>query len=116
MNSLIGVEKNAIIRIVPLCIKNIVLNIAFRISEKFETTTVSNLGKVCMPEIFDKYIGSFGVIVSTNKIQAGICSYNDALTVSFSSCFINSDIERRFFRMLTDMDIPVIISANEVSE
>ena len=56
------------------------------------------------------------MFVTTNKIQAGICTYNDVLTVSFSSCFINSDIERRFFRALTDIDIPVTISANEVSE
>lgn len=116
MNALIGVEKNAVIRAVPLVIKNIVLNIAFRISETFETTTVSNIGKISMSEIFSEYINSFGMFVTTNKIQAGICTYNDVLTVSFSSCFINSDIERRFFRALTDIDIPVTISANEVSE
>ena len=116
MNALIGVEKNPAIRAVPLVIKNIVLNIAFRISEKFETSTVSNLGRVCMPEVFEKYIHSFGMFVATNKLQAGICTYNDILTVSFSSCFLNADIERRFFRQLTDMDIPVEINANEVSE
>jgi len=116
MNSLIGVEKNAIIRAVPLCIKNIVLNIAFKLSESFETTTVSSLGRIYMPEVFEKYIHSFGMFVATNKIQAGICTYNDVLTVSFSSCFLNADIERRFFRVLTDMNIPVTISANEVSE
>ena len=69
-----------------------------------------------MPEIFEKYINSFGMFVATNKIQAGVCTYNDNLTISFSSCFINADIERRFFRTLTDMDIPVVISANEVNE
>ena len=116
MNSLISVERNAIIRAVPLCVKNLVLGTAFRISEMFETTTVSSLGKIYMPEVFSKYIHSFGMFVATNKIQAGICTYNDVLTVSFSSCFMNSDIERRFFRMLTDMDIPVEISANEVGE
>ena len=42
MNALIGVEKNAVIRAVPLVIKNLVLNIAFRMSEAFETTTVSS--------------------------------------------------------------------------
>lgn len=116
MNSLIGVEKNAVIRAVPLCIKNVVLSIAFKISEAFETTTISNLGRVYMPEVFEKYINSFGMFVATNKIQAGVCTYNDNLTVSFSSCFINADIERRFFRTLTDMDIPVVISANEINE
>jgi len=116
MNALIGVEKNAIIRVVPLFIKNFVLNIAFRISETFETSTVSSLGRIYMPEIFNKYIHSFGMFVSTNKIQAGICTYNDVLTVSFSSCFLNADIERRFFRMLTDMEIPIEIIANKVGE
>lgn len=116
MNALIGVERNVFIRAVPLCIKNIVLNIAFKISEAFETTTVSNLGEVCMPEVFEKYIHSFGMFVATNKIQTGICTYNDVLTVSFSSCFLNADIEKRFFRTLADMDIPLVISANDVNE
>jgi len=116
MNALIGVEKNFAIRAVPLCIKNVVLNIAFKISETFETTTVSNLGQIYMPEVFAKYIKSFGMFVSTNKVQMGICSYNDFLTASFSSCFMNSDIERRFFRMLTDMGIPIEINANDISE
>lgn len=116
MNALVGVERNAAIRIVPLFIKNMVLNIAFKISETFETTTVSNIGRIQMPDVFKKYIYSFGMFVSTNKIQAGICSYNDILTVSFSSCFLNTDIERRFFRTLTDMNIPVEITANNISE
>ncbi len=116
MNALIGVEKNVMIRAVPLCIKNIILNIAFKITETFETTTVSNLGQIFMPKVFEEYIHSFGMFVATNKIQAGICTYNDTLTVSFSSCFMNADIEKRFFRALTDMNIPVEITANTISE
>jgi len=116
MNSLIGVEKNLAIRAVPLFLKNIVLNIAFRLNESSETSTISSLGKIYMPDVFSKYIHSFGMFVATNKIQAGICTYNDVLSVSFSSCFLNADIERRFFRMLTNMGISVEIIANEVGE
>jgi len=116
MNALIGVEKNIFIRAVPLLIKNIVLNIAFKMSETHETTTISNIGKVSMPKVFEQYIHSFGMFVSTNKLQMGVCTYNDLLTVSFASCFINTDIERRFFRTLTDMGIEIEISANNVRE
>lgn len=116
MNSLIGVEKNIIIRAVPLLIKNFVLRIAFKASEKKETTTISNIGKISMPKPFEQYIHSFGMFVATNKLQAGVCTYNDVLTLSFSSCFLNADIQRRFFRLLAEMDISIEINVNLVGE
>lgn len=116
MNSLISVEKNIFIRGVPLLLKNIVLGIVFRNSEKYETTTVSNIGKIELPNEFSKYVHSFGMFTATNKLQVGICSYDDICTVSFSSCFVNSEIEKSFFRMLSNMGIEVCVNSNYFGE
>lgn len=112
MNALISVEKNPIIRIVPLAIKNLVLGTAFKITEKYDTTTISNIGRIELPNEFSKYISSFGMFVATNKLQAGVCSYSETTTISFSSCFVNTDIQRRFFRKLASYGININISSN----
>ena len=44
------------------------------------------------------------------------CSYKDKLTIGFSSSFFNTDIQRRFFRALSDMKIPVEIVSNQLEE
>jgi len=116
INALIGLEKNVVLRMVPLFLKNIVLRIAFRISECTDTSTISNLGQVQMPKELDKYINHFGMIVATNKTQIGMCSYKDKLTIGFSSSFLNTDIQRRFFRALSEMKIPVEIVSNQLEE
>jgi len=116
INALIGLEKNVVLRMVPLFIKNIVLAIAFRISEWSDTSTISNLGQVQMPKELEKYIEHFGMIVATNKTQIGMCSYKDKLTIGFSSSFLNTDIQRRFFRALSEMKIPVEIVSNQLEE
>lgn len=114
MNALIGVERNVAIRMIPLLLKNFVLGNVFKISEKKETTNISNIGKIDMPDELKKYIHSFGLLVSTNKVQLGICTFDDVLTISFSSCFFNTDIERCFFRLLTEMGINVEVVANHI--
>ena len=114
MNSLIGVERNVIIRMIPLMVKNLVLGNAFKLSEKKETTNVSNIGKITMPQELKKYIHSFGLLVSTNKVQVGVCTFDDVLTISFSSCFLNTDIERSFFRILASDGMKIEIVANHV--
>lgn len=116
INALIGLEKNVILRIVPLFLKNIVLRIAFRISEMTDTSTISNLGQVKMPKELEKYIDHFGMIVATNQTQIGMCSFRDKLAIGFSSSFLNTDIQRRFFRKLSEMKIPVEIVSNQVKE
>lgn len=114
MNSLIGVEKNAVIRAIPLVFKNIVLGNVFKFSELNETTTVSNIGKITIPEELRSYVRSFGLLVATNKIQVGVCTFDELLTVSFSSCFLDTDVEREFFRMISNMGISVEVDENFV--
>ena len=114
MNALIGVERNVVIRMIPLLLKNFVLGNVFKMSEKKETTNISNIGKIDMPDELKKYIHSFGLLVATNKLQLGICTFDDVLTISFSSCFFNTDIERCFFRLLTEMGINIEVVANYI--
>lgn len=116
LNSLGSIERNIFARITPLFIKDVVLRIAHDISAMAATVSLSNIGRVDMPEEMKSYIRLFDVFVSTNKLQACICSFKETLTVSFTSSFVSTDIQRRFFRTLTDMGIPIEITTNQQEE
>ncbi|MEG1887178.1 MAG: hypothetical protein RR177_03540 [Oscillospiraceae bacterium] len=116
MDGYSALEHNIVAKIVPLFLKNIILKYAYRISMKMSTGTISNIGVVTMPREFDDDIRQFEVSSSTTRIQTCICSYNDAMTISFTSPFISTDIQRSFFRHLQKDGFNVEITANLVDE
>ena len=63
-----------------------------------------------------KYIDYFSVFTSTSKIQMCMCSYNDKMVISFSSKFVNSEIEKNFFKFLSKVGIDVIINTNDYGD
>jgi len=69
-----------------------------------------------MPEEIKPFIYSFDIFVSTNKLQACLCSFENQLRISFTSAFISTEIQRNFFKTLTDMGIPVVIESNITDE
>ncbi|MCX7714730.1 MAG: acyltransferase [Clostridia bacterium] len=116
MNGFSAVEKNAFARITPLFFKDFVLGIAGRLVDRESTASISNIGRISMPDGFEKYIRLFDVFISTSKLQICICSYKDNLMLSFSSAFKSTDIQKDFFRMLADMGIHSQICANKITK
>ncbi|MDW5299765.1 MAG: hypothetical protein SA378_06490 [Sedimentibacter sp.] len=116
INTLSYLEHNYFLRIIPLAIKDVVLKIANNIVDKSYTSTLSNVGKINMPDEMKQFISSFDIFVSTSKLQACVCSYENKLRISFTSAFISTEIQRRFFKTLADMGIPVNIESNKVDE
>jgi hypothetical protein len=116
INKLASLEHNFILRIIPLAIKDIILKIANSVVDRSYTSTLSNVGVINMPDDIKPFIYSFDIFVSTNKLQACVCSFENQLRISFTSAFISTEIQRRFFKTLTDIGIPVIIESNIVDE
>lgn len=112
LDTLAAVEHWMIARVVPLFIKNIVLKRFYLRSEREYTTTLSNVGQVEMPPEMSPYIHRFDVFNSTKDLQACLCSFGNRMSISFTSQLLSNDIERRFFRTLTAMGIPVELSYN----
>lgn len=111
-----SLEHNYFIRAIPLAIKDIGLRIANNIADRRYTSTLSNVGIISMPDEIKPFISSFDIFVSTNKLQACVCSFENKLRISFTSAFVSTEIQRRFFKTLTDMGIPVTIESNIVNE
>jgi hypothetical protein len=116
MNSLSSLEHNIFARATPLVVKDVILKWAYDLSAAENTASLSNVGKVNMPAEFAPYIRLFDVFVSTKKLQICMCSYGDNLTLSFTSPFASTEIQKNFFRTLTNMGISVVIAANKIDE
>ena len=88
------------------------MRLAYNQNNRGVTAALSNIGVVTFPEEINKYVRQFGVFCSTSHIQVCICSYMDNFVISFSSPFLSTDIQRRFFRILTSMGADVEITSN----
>lgn len=109
MNELIGLERNPILRMAPLELKNLCLQAGAKLSEKNVTAIFSNMGVVDMPEEYSKYIDWFHVFTSTPKTELCMCSFEDNLVLSFTSRFESENVQRNFFRILGELDVDVTI-------
>lgn len=112
LNALAGLERNPFLRVLPLALKDPVMRIAGSLADAASTVSISNVGKVTMPDALSPYIRKFDVFITTGGLQICSCSYGDTLSIGFTSAYQSSDIEQRFFRMLTALGLQVTVSSN----
>lgn len=115
LNSLASIEHNVFARIAPLILKDISLYSAHRLARRETTANLSNVGKIDMPDKLAQYIEGFDVFTSTDTLQVCMCSFRDKLTVSFSTEFAGTEIQKSFFRTLSGLGVPVTIAFNETN-
>lgn len=105
MNDLVRLEKNPMLRAVPLEIKNLFLQAGTTLGGKSITAIYSNVGIIQMPPCYDAYIDRFGLFTSTDKLQVCSCSYGDKLMLGITSKVRSTNIQRNFLRMLQQMGL-----------
>lgn len=116
IDRLIALEHNLFARVVPLFLKDITLRIANHIVDKGVTAAISNIGKIKMPDSMKEYIHLFDIFTSARRPQICMCSYEDNLVVSFTSPHKETDIQKNFFRLLSDQGIKIEIASNKNHE
>ncbi|MBQ8830169.1 MAG: hypothetical protein IJ017_01050 [Oscillospiraceae bacterium] len=110
-------EKNPVIRLIPLPIKNAVMKAIFdTVGEKKSCLTMSNLGFVQLPEIMKRYIKRFDFILGVQAAapyNCGVISYGDTIYINFIRNIRDAELERHFYIVLRDMGIPVTVESNQ---
>ncbi|MCC8065985.1 MAG: DUF6320 domain-containing protein, partial [Clostridiales bacterium] len=106
MNSLVRLEKNPILRAVPLEVKQFFLVAGTNLGARNFTAIYSNMGVVKMPEAYGAYIDSFHLFASTDNLQLCSCSYGDVLALGFTSKLPAENIQRNFMKLLKEEEIP----------
>lgn len=109
-------EKNVVLKIMPLFIKDIAMRIAYNIvGDNLHTANMSNLGLVDLPESMSQHIDdivfNLGTSFST-KTHIAVVGYKQNLYISFSRGFVENKIEREFFRTLSSQGVNVTIMSN----
>lgn len=109
-------EKNIIMRIAPLVLKNIVLRTGFSLyGERITTSTLSNAGNVDLPESIAYMVERFDFIIGAPKQNAFNCaviSFNDTISISFSSIISENIVLKKIVDFLVGHGIDVKIEAN----
>jgi NRPS condensation-like uncharacterized protein len=116
MNSFANFEKIFLIRLIPIFIKDIVLKCIHHFLAYYKTLSFSNIGIINVPEELEKNINMFGVFTSTDSISSCMCSYKDKLVITFTSHFIDHEIQKNFVRFLTEENIEITVNTNIIGE
>ena len=109
-------QRNPIIRIVPLFIKDLVVRTFYtKVQDKNSSAGLTNMGALYVPESMKPYIERFDIYMGqpfSSRTNCAIISFEDILTINFASSIVEADVERYFFRKLVQDGIHVKIESN----
>ena len=109
-------EKNFLLRLVPLPLKNMVMKAVFdSIGEKKSCLTLSNLGKVSVPEAMARYIERFDFVLGVQAAapyNCGMLSFGDTVYINFIRDIKDAELERHFFLVLRELGLSATVESN----
>ena len=110
-------EKNPLVRLIPLPIKNAVMKAIFdNIGEKKSCLTLSNIGQVKVPEAMEKYIKRFDFILGVQAsapYNCGMLSFGDTVYINFIRNINKAELERHFFAVLQELGLSATVESNQ---
>lgn len=109
IHSMGQLERNPVLRAIPLFVKNFVLRIANEFAQLENSTTLSNLSVFQLPAFCTPYVRSVMALTSTDNSQICICSYQDVLSITFTSIYEQQEVRKHFLRFLTGEGLSVSI-------
>ena len=112
-------ERNPLVRLIPLPIKNAVMKAIFdSVGEKKSCLTLSNLGRIKVPDVMASYITRFDFILGVQAAapyNCGMLSYEDTIYINFIRNIQDAELERHFFAALQQLGLPVTVESNQGS-
>lgn len=109
-------ERILAVRIVPLFIKNIIMKAVFdSVGERKSCLSLSNLGKIQIPEQMQPFVERFDFILGVQAAapyNCGVLSYRDTLYMNFIRNICEPALEAQVHQVLRDLGIPVQVQSN----
>lgn len=113
LGSLVGIEKNFLIRITPLFLKNIFFKIGYHIlGESINTISLSNLGVLDLPDSLKDYVLDVDFVNTSNSLASTIISYNNTTNIIFTSAIKDLSIIKSFINQLKKDGLDITIETN----
>ena len=109
-------EKNQLLRIVPLFIKNIVMKLVFNaVGEKKTCFSFSNLGVVNVPEEFSAYVKRLDFVLGNQAsapYNTSAITYGGKIYLNVIRNIANPVLERELYKVLRELGIPHTVESN----
>ncbi|GAA2178074.1 alcohol acetyltransferase [Leucobacter tardus] len=109
-------ERALALRVVPRPLKDLLLGLVNRASNRGLTVAVSNLGRVALPETVNAHVERMLFHVSAVRPQFCAISHAGRLVVTFTSPFTETGYIREFARRLSENGVEVSVAAARVTE
>ena len=109
-------EKNPLVRLIPLPIKNAVMKAIFdSVGEKKSCLSFSNIGRIQVPADMERYIRRFDFILGVQAAapyNCGMLSYGDTIYINFIRNIQQAELERHFFAVLQELGLSATVESN----
>lgn len=108
-------ELHPIGRFLPLPLKNLVLSGVYGSFERQHTASLSNLGPASWPEPWSGSIRDVEFTPPASpfcRVNAGVISCGDVLSITFGSLSAEASVERAFFTLLRRQGLAVFVESN----
>lgn len=113
-------ERNLLMRVMPLVVKDAAIGLSFRMTGERSTTVMfSNIGIVKIPEEMQPHIDRYVIMSGPGKLNGARCAgitYGNTFEVTIVSLYEEREIQRMFFRRMVELGIPVKIESNIKAE
>lgn len=117
MSANVGSEKNPLVRLMPLIVKDVALNFSYWMyGESRYSCSMSNLGRVTVPEGMRPFVRRFDFMIGPQRYllhAATVISYGDRLYFTVTRTAREADVERYLFTGLVEQGIPVEVESNQ---
>ena len=111
-----GLERNPVLKFLPLAVKDMGVGVSFLITaEQTTTSLLSNVGAIRLPEEMLALVDRPLFMPGPGKVNAarcGVATIGDKLVFTITNIYEESDIERDFFTSLVKMGLHVKIESN----
>ena len=113
----VGSERNAVLRIAPLFLKNAAMKLVFLLVGDRKTSLIlSNLGNVTLPEPMAAYVTRMEFVLgplSRNPVACAALSYGGTLYLNMTSTLREPVLERALLTRLVRLGVPVRVESNQ---
>ena len=110
-------QRNNLLKFFPLPLKHLGMRMVYNRSALANTTTISNMGRIEVDDIYKPYIDIFHMFMAISigqHMKGTVCSYGDRLVFTFSFDIVDTAVQRGFFRTLAADGLNVEIESNGV--
>ncbi|MCR5092486.1 MAG: hypothetical protein K6B72_00725 [Lachnospiraceae bacterium] len=113
MSSYAALEHNVAVKVMPLVLKDLSVQGFASISKMGMTCTVSNMGRIEMPDELAPYISYFSAFTTTPNAQITIATFRDKMTFGWASGITTHMVMCAFCRKLHERGIDTTIATND---